>query len=52
MRTFTAIVHKEERLYVAQCPEVGAASRGETIKEAVASLREATELHLEEFLYA
>jgi hypothetical protein len=22
MRTFTAIVHKEEHLYVAQCPEI------------------------------
>jgi len=49
MRTFTAIVHKEEGLYVAQCPEVGTASQGESIEEAVANLREATELFLEEF---
>ncbi len=45
----TAIVHKEDNLYVAQCPEVGTASQGETIEEAVANLQEATELYLEEF---
>lgn len=49
MHTFTAIVHKEEGLYVAQCPEVGTASQGGTIEEAVANLQEATELYLEEF---
>jgi len=49
MTTFTAIVHKEENLYVAECPEVGTASQGETIEEAVNNLREATELYLQEF---
>ncbi|MCP3888341.1 MAG: type II toxin-antitoxin system HicB family antitoxin [Desulfobulbaceae bacterium] len=49
MSTFTAVVHKEENLYVAECPEVGTASQGETIEEAVNNLREATELYLEEF---
>ncbi len=49
MNTFTAIVHKEEDLYVAECPEIGTASQGETIEEAVNNLREATELYLEEF---
>jgi predicted RNase H-like HicB family nuclease len=49
MRTFTAVIHKEEKLYVAQCPEVGTASQGETIEEAVNNLQEATELYLEEF---
>ena len=44
-----AIVHKEDNLYVAQCPEVGTASQGDTIEEAVANLQEATELYLEEF---
>lgn len=47
--TLIAIVHKEDNLYVAQCPEVGTASQGETIEEAVANLQEATELYLEEF---
>lgn len=44
-----AIVHREEQLYVAECPEVGTASQGHTIEEAVDNLREATELYLEEF---
>ncbi len=48
-RTFTAILHWEEDVYVAECPEVGTASQGETIEEAIANLREATELYLEEF---
>jgi predicted RNase H-like HicB family nuclease len=49
MSTFTAVVHKEEGLYVAECPEVGTASQGQTIEEAVTNLQEATELYLEEF---
>ena len=49
MSTFTAVVHKEDALYVAECPEVGTASQGETIEEAVKNLQEATELYLEEF---
>ncbi|MHC5774362.1 type II toxin-antitoxin system HicB family antitoxin [Nostoc sp.] len=48
-RTFTAILHWEEDVYVAECPEVGTASQGETIEEAIANLQEATELYLEEF---
>ncbi len=48
-QTFTAIIHREDGLYVADCPEVGTASQGTTIEEAVANLKEATELYLEEF---
>lgn len=47
--TFTAVVYKEENLYVAECPEIGTASQGATIEEAVLNLQEATELYLEEF---
>jgi predicted RNase H-like HicB family nuclease len=47
--TLTAVVHREEDVYVAECPEVGTASQGETIEEAVGNLKEATELYLEEF---
>ena len=35
-QTFTAILHWEEDVYVAECPEVGTASQGETIEEAIA----------------
>ena len=48
-RTFTAVVHREEDLFVAECPEVGTVSQGHTLEEAVANLKEATELYLEEF---
>jgi predicted RNase H-like HicB family nuclease len=46
---FTAILHQEEDLYVAECPEVGTVSQGSSLENAVANLREATELFLEEF---
>lgn len=49
MSSFTAVVHKEEDMYVAECPEVGTVSQGETLEEAVNNLKEATELYLEEF---
>ena len=42
MWTLTAVVHKEESMYVAQCPEVGTVSQGKTLEEAVDSLKEAT----------
>lgn len=47
--TFSAVIYQEEDLYVAECPEVGTASQGTSIEEALANLREATELYLEEF---
>ncbi len=49
MSTFTAVVHKEDDLYVAECPEVGTVSQGGTVEEAVSNLKEATILYLEEF---
>ena len=49
MQTFTAVLHKEEDIYVAECPEVGTASQGKTIDEAIDNLKEATELYVEEF---
>ncbi len=48
-KTFTAVVHKDEEMYVAECPEVGTVSQGATMEEAIANLKEATELYLEEF---
>ena len=51
-RTLTAVLHKEGNLFVADCPEVGTVSQGETIEEALRNLREATELYLEEFVQA
>jgi predicted RNase H-like HicB family nuclease len=39
----------EEGGFVAFNPETGSTTQGETVPEAVANLREATELYLEEF---
>jgi len=47
--TFTAVLHKEGNLYVADCPEVGTVSQGKSVEDAIANLKEATELYLEEF---
>jgi predicted RNase H-like HicB family nuclease len=46
---FSAVIWKEGNLYVAICPEVGTGSQGESVEEALANLKEATELYLEEF---
>jgi predicted RNase H-like HicB family nuclease len=49
MVSLSAVLVKEGNMYVAKCPEVGTVSQGKTIEEAVANLKEATELYLEEF---
>ena len=48
MATFSAIIDKEEDMFIAKCPEVGTISQGKTIEEAIKNLQEATELYLEE----
>jgi predicted RNase H-like HicB family nuclease len=47
--TLTAVLVWEDGLCVAHCPQVGTASQGTTVEEALANLKEATELYLEEF---
>lgn len=47
--SFTAIVYKEDDVYIAECPEVGTVDQGETIEQAITGLKEATRLYLEEF---
>ena len=44
---YTAIIEKEENLYVALCPELDIASQGETVEKARANLIEAIELFFE-----
>ena len=46
---FTALITKEEKLYVARCIELGVVSQGSTIEEAQANLLEAVELYIESF---
>lgn len=45
---FTAVIHQEDGLYVAERPELGAVSQGTSIDDAIADLKEATELYIEE----
>jgi len=49
VQTFTAVLSREKNLYVAECPEVGTVSQGPDLEEALANLKEATGLYLEEF---
>ena len=43
----TAILWKEKEGYVSKCPELGVASAGDSIEEALCNLKEAVELYLE-----
>lgn len=47
-RRFSSVITKEERLFVANCPELDIASQGESIEEALFNLKEAIELYLED----
>jgi predicted RNase H-like HicB family nuclease len=49
IQSFTAIIYKEDDMYIAECPEIGTIDQGETIEKAIARLKEATRLYLEEF---
>lgn len=46
---YSAIINKEDSLYVAHCPEVDVTSQGATIEEAKKNLQEAIELYIESF---
>ncbi|MFA6531156.1 MAG: type II toxin-antitoxin system HicB family antitoxin [Candidatus Micrarchaeia archaeon] len=46
---FTAIIRKGEKQFVALCPELDVVSQGITIEKAIANLKEAVELYIEEF---
>jgi len=46
-RSLTAIIEREDDMYVALCPEIDIARQGETINEARDNLTEALELFFE-----
>jgi predicted RNase H-like HicB family nuclease len=46
-RLFTAIMEKEDDIYVALCPELDIASQGGSIENALDNLREAVDLFLQ-----
>ena len=43
----TAVIHKEDDIFVSLCPELDIASQGGTIEEAKTNLKEAIELFYE-----
>jgi len=45
----TIVVHKEDDLFVADCPSIGIVSQGATTTEALKNLKEAIDLYLEVF---
>lgn len=45
--TFSAIVEKEGKFFVALCPELDVASQGKSVDAALANLKEALGLYLE-----
>ena len=49
IKNFSAVVHKEEDMYAAECPEVGTVSQGRSVEEAISNLKEAAEIYLEKF---
>ena len=46
-KRLTAIIEREDKGYVALCPEVDVASQGDTVDEARNNLKEALELFFE-----
>lgn len=44
---FTAVIEKEDDMFVGLCPELDIASQGFTIEEAKSNLKEAVELFFE-----
>lgn len=47
IQNYTAIIEKEDDVYVSLCPELDVASQGDTVEEAKANLQEAIELLFE-----
>ena len=46
--TIKAFIRKGEKYYVAECLEIPVVTQGKTLDEAVANLKEAVALHLED----
>jgi len=49
MRSFLVSIQKEDKFFVARCPELGVTSQGETLEEAQSNIKEAIELYIESF---
>jgi len=51
-QTFNVIIKKEENTCIVECLEIGTVSQGNSIKDGITNLKEATELYLEEFKFS
>ncbi len=49
MRSFLISIQKEDKFYIARCPELGVTSQGESLEETQANIKEAIELYIESF---
>ena len=49
MRNFLVSIQKEDKFFVARCPELSVTSQGNTLEEAQANIKEAIELYIESF---
>ncbi len=49
MRTFLVSIQKEDKFYVARCPEPGVTSQEENLEETQSNIKEAIELYIESF---
>ncbi len=45
---FTAVITREGKFFVSDCPELGVTSQGVTLEESLANLKEAIHLYLKE----
>jgi len=45
---FSAVITKDEKYYVALCPELDVASQGKNVEESLENLKEAIALYLED----
>ncbi len=49
MKTFVISIQKEDKFFVARCPELHVTSQGVTLEEAQKNIKEAIELYIESF---
>lgn len=48
-QVFTALIHREDEWFVADCPEVGTVGQGQSEEEALEDLKRATAIYLLDF---
>ena len=48
-RSFLISIQREDKFFVARCPELDVTSQGETLEQAQRNIKEAIELYLESF---